>query len=533
VLTQHNDVARTGAYLQERELTPEAVRVRGMRLVRRIPTGAPVGVQLLYLHGLNFKGQRRNVVLAATAANTVLAIDVHDGTTLWVDSLRDREHAGRNLPRPLTSTPVIDPLTRRMYVVYSTKNRARDLIPPGSAEPESSLDGLDVAFWLVALDVETGRQLLARKIAATTQRSDGSRLSFVGKNHRNRPALLLSHGSVYVAFGARPKEEEIEYHGWVMRYDAHTLVQQGVFCTSRDARGHPPDSAAVGQGAGIWQGNAGLAADSIGQVYLLSGNARAEPARGWFGNSFIKLAGGRDGELMPAGSFSPEGLDRRLERYDWDLGSGGPLVIPGTSLVAGGGKTGTVYLIDAKTMRPRQSFQAARDMYARTGVGMASDTAWYAGPQLYGSLTFWRGPDRRFSYVYLWGARDHLRAYRLRWATQLFDTIPAAVGRRLMPLGDSTGVIAGGMLSLSADGTSANTGILWATLRAAPRAGYLLAAFDAETLEELWSIRLPALSYLQPPTVASGMVIVATRSDDAKGIPEIRVYALDGAAESQ
>jgi outer membrane protein assembly factor BamB len=470
------------------------------------------------------------VVLAATAANTVLAIDIRDGTTLWVDSLRDREHAGRKLARPLTSTPVIDPLTRRMYVVYSTKNRTRDFIPPGSPEPESSLDGLDVAFWLVAIDVETGRQLLARKIAATTQRSDGSRLSFVAKNHRNRPALLLSHGSIYVAFGARPKEEEIEYHGWVMRYDAGTLVQQGVFCTSRDARGHPPDGPAVGQGAGIWQSNSGLAADSIGQVYLLSGNARAEPARGWFGNSFIKLARDRGGELIPAGWFSPEGPNRRLERYDRDLGSGGPLVIPSAPLVAGGGKTGIVYLINAKTMRPRQSFQAARDMYARIGIGVGSDTAWYAGPQLYGSLTFWRGPDRRFGYVYLWGARDYLRAYRLRWSEQLFDTIPVAVGGRLMPLGDSTGVIPGGMLSLSANGTLASTGILWATLRTSAGAGYLLAAFDAETLDELWSTGLPALSYLQPPTVASGMVLVATSSDGAKGIPEIRVYALDGMA---
>ncbi len=215
-----------------------------------------------------------------------------------------------------------------------------------------------------------------------------------------------------------------------------------------------------------------------------------------------------------------------LERYDWDLGSGGPLMVPGASVVVGGGKTGKVYVLNSRTMRPRQAFQAAKNIYAALQNKAASDTGWNAGPQLNGSLTYWRGPDQRFAYIYLWGARDYLRAYRFSWHEMLFDTIPAAVGRHLVDLGDSTTVIPGGMLSLSANGNTSRSAIVWSTLKEAAGAGYLLSAYDAESLDELWSTRLPTVAYPQPPTVAHGMVLVATRSDDGRRTPEIRVYEL-------
>lgn len=521
VLTQHNDQARSGAYLQERRLSVPSVRDRGMQLVRRIAVDAAIRTQLLYVHRLPLNGRRRNVVVAATIANTVHAIDLDDGSTLWVDTLRDRDTVGRNLARPLLSTPVIDPRTFRLYVLYSTGSRSSNIST--SLGPR----GVDAAFWLTAIDVRTGLQQVTSRISASVPRSDGSTLSFAATNQRSRPGLLLSHGSVYVAFGPRPREEEIEYHGWVMRYDARTLLQLGVFCTSPDARAPPAGTVRVSQGAGIWQGNAGLAADSLGQVFLMSGNARAEPARGWFGNSFVKLAPGTSRGLVPAGTFSPESPDRRLERYDWDLGSGGPLLIPGTSLVAGGGKTGMVYLLDAKAMTLRQAFQAARDA-RHSGEGPPNtDTTWYAGPQLRGSLTWWRGPHPRFGYVYVWGAHDYLRSYRFHVGTQTFDTIAAAVGRRQTPAARGRAVIPGGMLSLSAKGLEAGTGILWAMVPAA-HGRYVLAAFDAESLAELWSTPLPAASYLQPPTVGSGRVAVATVSSGSKRIPEIRIYGLGG-----
>lgn len=525
VLTHHNDVERTGAYLHEDALTPELVRASGLRLVRRLPLDATVGTQLLYLHQLKVNGRRRDLVYAVTDANTVHALDVRDGSVLWRDTLRDREDTVRYLPRGPVSTPVIDPITHTMYIVYSTKNQATDHVLTNSQAEKSKLAHLDAEFWLVALDVRNGRTLRATKIAATTRRPDGSLLTFIPENHWNRPALLLTHNSIYVAFGPRRREELVEYHGWVMRYDAQTLDQRGVFCTSTEARGGS-DIGKVAQGAGIWQSGAGLAADPRGNVYLMTGNARADPARGWFGNSFVKLTPRLGGGLSAAGAFSPEEQDRRLEKYDLDLGSGGPLVIPGTTLLAGGGKTGTAYLLDARTMQLRQSFVATRSSDPKSRSNADRPLTWSYGPQLHGSLTYWRGPHSRYSYIYMWGAEDFLRAYRFRWTTQSIDTVAAAVSEVLVPSGYPTRSISGGMLSLSAQGTTRGSGILWSTRQTARR-GFWLSAFDAETLTELWSTRLPSLSYMQPPTVAAGLVMVATTSDPPGRVQEIRIYGLN------
>jgi outer membrane protein assembly factor BamB len=525
VLTHHNDVERTGSYLYEQILTPEVVRARGLRLARRFPLDAMVGTQLLYIHQLKVNGRSRDVVYAVTSANTVHAVDVRDGSVLWTSTLRDQEDTARHLPRGPVSTPVIDSLTGTMFIVYSTKTRP---IRGGSADSrseKSSGSQLDAAFWLVTMDVRNGRKLRATKIAATTRRPDGSLLTFLPENHWNRPALLLTNNSLYVAFGPRRREELIEYHGWVMRYDARTLEQRGVFCTSPAATGGSP-SANVGQGAGIWQSGAGLAADARGNVYAMTGNARADPAQGWFGNTFVKLKPHALGGISAAGAYTPEEQSRRLEKYDLDLGSGGPLLIPGTTLLAGGGKTGTAYLIDTRTMQLRQSFIAATSSDPDLLRDAGQPVTWNYGPQLHGSLTYWRGPHSLYSYIYVWGAEDFLRAYRFQWTTQSIDTVAAAVGEVLVPSGYPYSSIYGGMLSLTAQGTTRGTGILWSTLLTTRR-GFRLSAFDAQTLKELWSTPLPSLSYMQPPTVAAGVVMVSTTSDAPPGLPEIRIYELN------
>ena len=525
VLTHHNDVERTGAYLYEQILTPQRVEASGLRLARRYPLDATVGTQLLYLHQFIVNGRPRDLVYAVTTANTVHALDARDGSVLWMHTLRDLEDTARSLPRGPVSTPVIDPVAHTMYVVYSTKNRVSGQVRPSSHGEESKPARLDAEFWLVALDVGTGRLLRSTRITASTRRPDGSPVTFTPENHWNRPALLLTHNSLYLAFGPRRREELIEYHGWVLRYEPLTLEQRGVFCTSVHARGGS-DTTKVGQGAGIWQSGAGLAADSRGNVYAMTGNARAAPAEGWFGNSFVKLTPQLTGGLSPTGAFSPEERDRRLEKYDMDLGSGGPLVIPGTTLLVGGGKTGTAYLLDTETMRLRQSFVAATSSDPKSRRDASRPLTWNYGPQLHGSLTYWRGPDSRYSYIYLWGAEDFLRAYRFRTSTRFIDTVAVALGKVVVPSGYPARSISGGMLSLSAQGTTRGTGILWST---GERAGgeFRLAAFDAETLRELWSDTLPSLSYMQPPTVAAGMVMVATTSDSLLGAPEVRIYELD------
>jgi hypothetical protein len=116
-------------------------------------------------------------------------------------------------------------------------------------------------------------------------------------------------------------------------------------------------------GGGIWQGASGLSADGQGNIYTATGNRRAivdglSPDIPSLADSFIKLTpvAIRDErgilgavELRLADWFTPY---RRvwLDDQDLDLAASGPLLIPGTSFLLGGGKSGIMYLLDGGNM---------------------------------------------------------------------------------------------------------------------------------------------------------------------------------------
>ncbi|MFL6450454.1 MAG: hypothetical protein ACJ746_22655 [Bryobacteraceae bacterium] len=145
VLTQHNDLARTGTNLTETTLTPSTLsQGKFGKLCFRLVDGNPYA-QPLYASRVQITGRGgRNVVIVATEHNTVFAFDADDtdqnSTTalLWKsDSL------GPSVPSDvlskditsdgdrskcvdltteigITSTPVISPDKTRLYVVAKT-----------------------------------------------------------------------------------------------------------------------------------------------------------------------------------------------------------------------------------------------------------------------------------------------------------------------------------------------------------------------------------------------------------------------------
>jgi hypothetical protein len=232
----------------------------------------------------------------------------------------------------------------------------------------------------------------------------------------------------------------------------------------------------------------------------------------FYGDSFVRLkpAGG---SLIPK-AFAPDNADT-LEDKDADLGSGGAMIIPDSNVVIGGGKTGFMYLLDRNSMQLKQQFAASTNQYNPSD----RDTSWEAGPHLHGSPTYWRGPDPKYGYLYVWGEKDFLKQYRFDVAKErieqvegLFATVngvPYHQGtvkalRHPMP---------GGMLSVSADKNKSGTGIVWATLPVSewPKAHFdgRLYAFDAKTLEPLWDSAIGTIAHWVPPTIADGKVFVA------------------------
>ncbi len=74
-MTQHNDLSRTGAQLQETVLTPANVNSNSFgRLFTRAVNGQII-TQPLYVGGLNINGGTHNVVYVVTRSNNVYAFD--------------------------------------------------------------------------------------------------------------------------------------------------------------------------------------------------------------------------------------------------------------------------------------------------------------------------------------------------------------------------------------------------------------------------------------------------------------------------
>jgi len=125
----------------------------------------------------------------------------------------------------------------------------------------------------------------------------------------------LANGNVYIAWGSSC--DAGPYYGWVLAYEARTLKQTGVFNTS-------PDSGE----AGIWQADAGIAADSEGNVYAVTGNGKFNAASGGhdYGDSVLKLRFAPNSPTV-RDYFTPFN-ESTLNSRDDDLGSSGPVLLP-------------------------------------------------------------------------------------------------------------------------------------------------------------------------------------------------------------
>src|ERR1700682_1672196 len=138
VLTQHNDTRRSGANLQEKNLTVATVKQKFGKLWTLFADGQIVA-QPLYVSGLKVEGLGTfNAVIVSTMHNTIYAYDADTKPTqpqsqdalIWAQWLGDPqpENFGfdswnTNFPEwGIVSTPVIDAARTTMYVVSWNKN---------------------------------------------------------------------------------------------------------------------------------------------------------------------------------------------------------------------------------------------------------------------------------------------------------------------------------------------------------------------------------------------------------------------------
>jgi outer membrane protein assembly factor BamB len=421
VVTQHNDNQRTGVYSSETTLTPGAVLARGMHIKYTHPIDGWINAQPLYVRRVEFpQGGANGLFVATVFTNKVYALNADTGDEEWSTTLADSDPGKRGLAQGIDTTPVIDIPNHRIYVSFSTKNQPVDMAdrpdrhdPPNDGKAhtyqDTDLKNLDTAFWIVALDYRTGKELVRTQVSASTYRANGATVSFEAPFHRQHPALLLDHGVLYVAFGSIAGSEGfLEYHGWVMAYRAYDLSSQSSFNTSKNYapprtpyKYNDPDDA-----SGIWEGGGGLSADRDGNVFFLVGNGTADPSNDKYGDAFIKLT--PTGSSLIPSAFVPSDADAMVKN-DADLGAGGTLAIPGTDFVIGGGKAGFMYLLDRNSMALRQQITASTNQYDPA----KRDDTWDQGPHLHGSPTYWRARPNLWQPLRL-GRERHLAALSLQ-----------------------------------------------------------------------------------------------------------------------
>ena len=502
VLTQHNDNNRSGANLTESLLNTNNVNTNTFGLLYTLPVDDQIYAQPLVMTNVLVPGKGvHSLVYVATVNDSVYAFDADDSSVTspyWTRSFiappdivaprnTDMTNAcsGNYLDfsgnMGIVGTPVIDPAIGTLFVVARTREYGTNFVQR-----------------LYALDLATG----ADKPNSPVIISSGvPSYPFDPYKHNQRPALLLAKGIVYITWASHC--DWTPYHGWIIGYNATNLNMPPISTNASPS----------GSQAGIWMSNNGPAADAAGNVYLSTGNGTFDGVSN-FGESFLKLTN-RNGVLAISSWFTPYNWNN-LNGSDQDLGTGGVLLIPGTSLMLSGGKAGVMYLVNRDNMGHVSSGTSDTNIIQSWSIGSHSI---HCGP------VWWNGPNGSFTYI--WGASsDRLRQYQFtnnaKFNTSAFSQSPT-IGGAGQP---------GGIHSLSANGANAGTGILWASVNAGNAnqavVGGSLHAYSAENVtNELWnSTQLlgrdayGSFAKFVAPTVANGKVYMATFSN------RLNVYGL-------
>ncbi len=503
VLQRGYDAGVSGATLRETTLTTSNVAAGTFGLVFRLSVDDNILAQPLYVPGVMINGTSHNVLYVATMSDTLYAFDADvGGSPLWIT----KAIFGNAVPVPIAqfaysgnkniinnlgilSTPVIDPATNTLYAVACT------------------LENNTLVYRLHAVDIATGA---LRTGSGAVISGSYNTMTFDARNQWQRMSLVLSGNNVVFGFGALELESTANlYSGWVFAYDKSTLVQTGAFATATTGNG----------GAGAWQSGRPPVVDSSGNVYVITGNgysgAGYDGVRN-FSESILKLDPAHGLSLVDW--FTPSNW-LTLDNQDLDLTSSGAMLVPGTTLLVGGGKTGLMYVLNPASATGLGHYTAS-DSGALQKVQIS--TGELRGGPVYWQRSTANGGPRLFN----WGETDRLKAFSFNGST--FATTPSAQGSLLNQIWP------GGILTLSANGETPGSGVLWATVAASgdaennPPVPGALYAFDASNVAApLWTSNTNAardsfgnFAKFVPPLVANGRVYVATWSQ------QVAVYGL-------
>jgi hypothetical protein len=340
--TYHKDAARTG-------LDPTAPAL--MNSVNQVwaHTGLDADV---YAEPLVYG----TMVMVATEANTVYALDAATGNQLWSKNYgiavpNSQFPCGNIDPAGVTGTPVIDTTSGTMYF---------------AAMVWDGTTSASIHYKLEAINLNAGGTELWNRTITPTDPT----YTFDPLIEGQRAALSLASGNVYIPFGGRAGDcghGSTDYRGWMV----------GAPVTGSGTLLSFPLPTGIGSGAGGFWATSGNALDAANNLYVTSGNTRSTTTFD-YGESVLKLSP----TLALTDYFAPSDW-ASLNGSDTDLGSVGPTLL-GNNLLFQVGKAGVGYLLDTNSLgstdhqTPRFSAQICNAATDAAFGGVA-----YSAPYLY------------------------------------------------------------------------------------------------------------------------------------------------------
>jgi hypothetical protein len=539
VLTQHNDLARTGWNNQETILNTGNVNTNSFGLLFKRSLDDQPYAQPLVVTGVNIPGVgARNVMYACTVNNSVYAFDADDGSVgaYWQKNFSPSGYGPAHIDQMhpslcgggyndftynigIVGTPVIDKASNTIYFVTKLASTTAGVVDNHAydhnvANEEYTYTTTGFLQFLHAVDLSTGTEKFGGPVqisataAGTGDGSSGGVITFDPRRAFNRCGLVLSRGIVYIAFGGHCDFNPA--HGWVLGYDAATLQQKMVYITTpNDGRG------------GIWMSGAAPAVDGSGNLYFTSGNAY-DDGHTYFnspsdianrGESVVKLTPNAPDNTATALSvssyFTPYNY-QQLNDYDLDFPMQ-VMLVPNSNIALTGLKDNNLYVMDRNNLG---GFNASSNNVLQIiNVG--------TNAQMHSSFGYFGGATTQ--YVYQYSENTLLQSFQVSGnslTNQTNSFISGAIG------------LSGGYMATSSNGSDASSAILWvsqanncnANQQLCPGILHAVRADNVNT--ELWNSTLnPAddmgnFGKMSCPTVANGKVYLTSFSN------QIVVYGL-------
>jgi PQQ-like domain len=292
----------------------------------------------------------KTLVYVAGSSNTFFALDAANGRIAWSRRFMSRlaavggAYQGTFLcPNGITATPAIDRGTNTVYVI--------------------GMDGR-----LYGLDLVTGQDRFPP-------------ITFVAPFSKNL-SLNIVGGIVYTSLAQGCGDGTSGFYSVDISNPRHPVVRRLLLSTT--------DS------AGIW-GRGGPVVGKNHRIYGQTADGNFDPSTGEFGSSIVAAS-------MPAldfaDYFTPSDW-QLINKDDLDMGSGSPVwfTFENYNLLAGGGKQGIVYLLNADSLGGKNH---QTPLFATPRLG--NDANSYEENGVWGSISMWRDQEgQTWIYVPMWG----------------------------------------------------------------------------------------------------------------------------------